>query len=428
MFYYNARYRFTVPDIEPPISGSIIAASAVSYIDLQKRKLGKFAHLKKRHLDPQLYMATVDEALDPKVVQKLGTYPWFHGNDIPQYDSDEHESPTMWKKTVGPQIVSKWTRTVPTDPATVRNAAKAAITLQISLGCEIVLLPGPLTTMADLSLQAEIEWIDAGLSVCQEMGVTIPVYATIAIAEDSLQIPPLTNSLVHSFPNQIASRDLLAGAYIVLEQSDPNNYFWTSRNPLASLLTIIDDLHRGARKKTVVNYLGTFGLVAAAVGANVWSSGYYLSQRRFSRRGSTGRAYPRYHSMALATDIGLRYDLEQIVKAGLQDKLMSPSSVDSGLRTALKAGQKPDAVAEWEYSQSNITASIEHYLELSNKAATEMSAKSATEKINWVQNWLTRAVHNVAEVNQKTSLNGTDLLHQRIWLDVFEAWRGYAKQ
>ena len=36
------------------------------------------------------------------------------------------------------------------------------------------------------------------------------------------------------------SRQVGRGLYL-LEQSDPNNYFWTSRNALASLLILVDD-------------------------------------------------------------------------------------------------------------------------------------------------------------------------------------------
>jgi hypothetical protein len=428
MYYFNARYRFAVPQINPPFSGSIIAASALALVDLQKRKLGKYPHLANRHLDPQLYMASLDEALDPKTVKKLAAYPWFHGKDVPKYDSATHETRTKWKQAYGPQLVSKWTRTACVDPAGIRQAAKAAVELQLSLGCSAILLPGPLTTMADLSLQPETDWIEAGISVCDELGVTKPIFATIAIAEDSLQAPALKNPIVHSFPNQIASRDSLAGAYIVMEQSDPNNYFWTSRNPLSSLLVIIDDLHRGAGKRVVVNYVGTFGLVATAVGATAWSSGYYLSQRRFSRKGVQGRAHPRYHSMALASDIGLKNDLKLICKAGLGEKLMTGTAADQVLRAALKVGKGPEDVPEWTYSQSNTAAAQEHYLQITSKADQEISSKNRDEQIAWVQSWLSQAADYVLQINQKTSVTATELLHQRIWLETFQEWRNYAKQ
>jgi hypothetical protein len=362
------------------------------------------------------------------LVAKLAAYPWFHGNAVPKYDSGQHGSPTKWKQTYASTLVSKWTRSVCTDAIAIRAAARSAVEMQLELGCESVLLAAPLTTMVSQTLQPETDWMDAGIDACKELGVIKPVYATIAIAEDTLQHPPLNNPLVHSFSTQIASREALTGAYLLLEQSDPNDYFWLSRNPLSSVLTIIDDLNRGANKKVIVNYLGTFGLVARAVGAEVWSSGYYLSQRKFSRRGKQGRAHPRYHSMALASDIGLKDDIERLYKAGLGHTLMTPSSADAVLRSALAAGKSPKDVAEWEYTQSNVAAATAHYIELTSRAEHELAAKNPGDRVTWVHTWLSKAVANVALINQRATLESTELLHQRIWLEVFEEWRNYAKQ
>jgi len=86
MYYFNARYRFAVPQVNPPFLGSIIAASALAPVICKKENL-EVSSSRKQAPDPQLYMASVDEALDPKTVKKLAAYPWFHGNDVPKYDS-----------------------------------------------------------------------------------------------------------------------------------------------------------------------------------------------------------------------------------------------------------------------------------------------------------------------------------------------------
>ena len=274
MYLFNARYRFTIPEITPPFGGSIIAASGLSAVDLQRRKLKKFPHLAKRYLDPQLYMAGIDEAVDAKTVSKLAAYPWFHGHAVPKYDSGQHKSAKKWKEKFEAQLAEKWTRTVCTEPSEILVAAKSAVEFQVKLDCDVVILPSPLTTITDQSLQAETAWLEAGLEACEELGISKPIFATIAISEDCLQSDPLKNALIHSYSNQISSRSELAGAYIVLEQSDKDSYFWTSRQPLLSLLILVDDLHRGARKQIIINYVGTFGLVATAAGADEWSSVY----------------------------------------------------------------------------------------------------------------------------------------------------------
>lgn len=429
MFYFNVRFKFKAPVVEPSISGSIIAASAISPVDLQKRGFAKYSHLKKRFLDPQLYMSSIDPALDSDTVAKLSAYPWFHGRGIPKYDSGEYANRKEWKKKHEPKLVSKWTRTVTTDLEGVRNAARAAVEFQQRIGCEGIILAAPLTTMVDQSLQSEVAWLDAGLEACADLNVKGPLYATIALSEDILQVPALKNQIIHSLSNQVSARSELAGAYIILEQFNPGNYFWTSKDALMSLMVLVDDLHRGASKKVIVNYLGTFGLVAAAAGAQIWSSGYYLSQRRFSRQGVMGIARPRYHSLALAGDIGLKDDLARIHDAGLAKVLMTPSHADAVLRVALTRGKTPADVPEWRYSPNNCSAAQAHYLEVVSEAASKLEVMNPPDRREWVQKWLDGAVASARTLKEK-NLNGpgTETDHQKVWQDVYKEWRDYAKQ
>lgn len=429
MYFFNARFKFKLPPLPTPISGSVVAASAISAIDLQRRKFGDHSHFARRLLDPQLYMASVDPALDPKTVEKLAAYPWFHGRAVPKYDSGQHKNRKNWKAKFKPQLVSMWTRETPSDPAEVRKAARGAVEFQVRAGWEGIILAGPLTTIADQTLQAEQKWIDAGLDACKDLKVNQPVFATIAISEALLHIPALKNQIVHSLSNVVATRAELSGAYVVLEQSDPEPYFWSEKDPLTSLLVIVDDLHRGAKKRVIVNYVGTFGLVAKAAGADLWASGYYLTQRRFSLKAKMGRAHPRYHSFALAGDVGLRNDLTALRLAGLTDELMTPTDADDVLRAAMKRGKTPEDVPQWRYAQSNCAAAQEHYLELVSKFGSQLDAMSDAQRRDWVGDWLRNAVRLVDLVKQRgPAVSTTDLQHQRVWLDVFEWWRNYAKQ
>ncbi len=429
MYYFNARFRFKVPAITPEICGSIIAASAIYPVDLQKRKFQQHPHFRSKYLDPQLYMASLDPALDPDTVARLAAYPWFHGDDVPKYKSGEHSNRTAWKKSHKPALVSKWTRAVPIETAAIQRAARAAVEFQLKMECNGIVLAAPLTTMVDQTLQAELTWLEAGLAACEQLKVTRPVYATIAISEDVLQAPALKNPIIHSLSNQVATRAGLAGAYIVFEQFDPNGYFWTSKDALMSLLILVDDLQRGANKKVVVNYFGTFGLLAKAVGADIWSSGYYLTQRRFSRKGITGRARPRYYSLALAGDIGLKEDLARIRQAGLADSLMTPTSADAVLRAALSKGKTPADVPQWKHTLGNCAAAQEHYLEIASSTGRTLESMTAAERVEWVHNWLKNSVNLIGILKQKNViLTATETNHQRVWLDVFEEWRTYAKQ
>jgi hypothetical protein len=429
MYFFNARLRFSIGATNAVIPGSIIAASAISPVDLERRKFANYPHLKRKFLDPQLYMAAVDPALDSKTVEKLSAYPWFHEGVAPKYDSGEHGTRKAWKKEHKETFVSAWTRSVPTEPNDIKAAARAAVEYQQRIGCDGVLLPVPLTTIADQTLQSELEWIEAGIEACQQLHVSSPVYATVAPSEAVLHVPALRNPIIHSLSNYIAARSELAGAYVVLEQTDPSSYFWTSKDPLMALLILTDDLCRGAGKKVIINYVGTFGFVASAVGADIWSSGYYLNQRRFSLKGKMGRAHPRYHSLPLAGDIGLKEDLPRIHDEGLAERCLSPTNADAVLRTALQQNKTPADVPEWKYRANNCTSAQEHYLEIASDTAAKLEAMSLKERQKWVAGWLQYAVH-LANVLKEKEIVGmaTDTQHQKVWFDVFREWQDYAKQ
>lgn len=374
-------------------------------------------------------MASVDAAIDPQTVSRLAAYPWFHGHDVPKYDSDEYSTRTQWKNQHKEDLLSKWTRTVPADPNAIKRAARAAVEFQLKIDCEGILLPVPLTTIADQTLQTEIAWIEAGLEACTKLRVKKPVFATVALSESVLQVAALRNPILHSLANQVAARIELAGAYVVLEQADKDSYFWTSKDALMSLLILTDDLYRGARKRVLINYAGTFGLVAKAVGAEVWSSGYYLMQRRFSLRGAMGRAYPRYHSMSLAGDIGLNEDLDRIQAGGFAGRCMTNSGADAVLRTALGRGKKIADVNEWEYRQSNCSAAQQHYLEIVSAAGADLERMSGEAVQTWVHDWLDNAVKLTRELKKRGLIGpGTTADHQQVWFDVFREWQVYAKQ
>jgi len=374
-------------------------------------------------------MSSIDPAIDSDTVAKLSAYPWFHGQSVPKYDSGQYSNRTAWKQQHKSTLVSNWTRTVPTQLKAIQKAAFAAVDFQIKLGCEGIVLAGPLTTMADQSLQSEVAWIEAGLDACEQLKVSVPVYATIALSEEVLQVPALKNPLVHGLSNQVSARGALAGAYIAFEQFDAGSYVWNSKDALLSLLIMVDDLYRGAGKHAIVNYLGSFGAVAKAAGAEVWSTGYYLTQRRFSRKAKIGRARPRYYSLPLAGDIGLEEDLGKIRDAGIMNDYLTPTAADDVLRTALKKGKSPADVPEWEYSMNNTAAAQQHYMEVASQTGSALEGMPLKERRKWVHDWLKRAVQLANTLKAKHLIGmATDVNHQQVWLDVFEEWQSYAKQ
>src|SRR5207245_9303634 len=135
------------------------------------------------------------------------------------------------------------------------------------------MLPTACATVATQHFQTETAWIDVGLAVCKELRVTLPVFATVALSDTVLRgVPPHEHPLLHTITNQIASREQLAGAYLVLEQTGDDQYVCTVRDSLMALMVVTDDLVRGASRQVIANYLRTIGAVLAGARAALLST------------------------------------------------------------------------------------------------------------------------------------------------------------
>jgi hypothetical protein len=429
MFYYNAKYTFALPGQAPAaIAGGIISAAAMPAGQLLRRSFRKFPYLQHRLFDPQVYLSNLDPHVAASTVVNLASWPWFCPGAVPEYDSDTHTSLKNWKDKYGGTLLQSWPGCAHTDSQTIADACRAAIRTQLERGCEMVILPGPLTSLATQHFVSETEWIDAGIEACKALKVSQPVLATVAISDSVLRgVDPFQNPLLHTISNQVSARPELAGVYLLPEMASENGYVCTSRDTLLSILLLIDDFVRGAGKRVVLNYVGTFGAVASAAGASVWSSGYYRGQRRLRLadfEDQIGRAMPRYHSLKLAGDIGLEHDIEEAYKQ-YGDRLLIDTRDGSTLTRALASGTYPPA--EWAYAQSNVTAAAGHYVEVAYRLG-QLATQSPEKRIDTVQRWLEGAVHWVGNL-QKIGIAGsaqTELTHQAVWLDAFGNWRTQA--
>jgi hypothetical protein len=131
----------------------------------------------------------------------------------------------------------------------------------------------------------------------------------------------------------------------------------------------------------------------------------------------------------LAGDIGLKEDLASLQHAGLADKFMTPTGADAVLRTALKRGKTPADVPEWRHGPNNCSAAQRHYLEIASDTGNKLETMPPADRRQWVHEWLRNAVYLVSVLKQKQLVSvATETDHQKVWLDVFEEWRNYAKQ
>ncbi|MDB4913924.1 MAG: hypothetical protein JWM95_1568 [Gemmatimonadetes bacterium] len=436
MFYHNTKYKFALPDGSPSgIAGGIIACSAMPSGQLIRRirkDIRKYPYLQHRLYDPQLYLAGLDPNSARGTVAKLASHQWFAHHEVPEYDSEQHGSIKQWKDMHEDALIATWRRTPVTDQTGRVAAARHAIQHQINLGCDAIILPAPLTNIASQNYQVELAWIDVGIALCREMRVSVPIYATVALSDTVLRgVDPSNNPLLHTITSQIAAREELDGAYVVVEQAGEEGYACLCRETLLSLLVLTDDLSRGASKQVVVNYMGTVGAVLVAAGATIWSSGYYLSQRRLKLvdfEDRMGLAMPRYFSLLLAGDIGLESDIGQAYAAGLGPKILSGTLSGAPLEAALAAKTFPETAPEWFYRSNNITSATAHYNEAAYKIGTILHALDSTRRVEFVERWLRTAAQLAGHVRDSGVVNSsaTNLQHQAIWLGAYQEWRTIA--
>ncbi len=435
MFYLNVRYRFALPLEAGPIAGGIIAASAMPAGQLLRRDFRKYPYLQHRLFDPQLYLAGLDPNVARESVVKLASFPWFGSHGVPEYDSEKHGTLVKWKGKYGDKLIAAWPRKPVTKAGDIAAAAREAVRYQLSLECNAIILPLPLTTVATQHFAAETEWIDAGISACKELRVTLPIYATVALSDTALRgiSEPEKNPLLASITDQIASRDQLAGAYVVLEQTGQDSYVCTIRESLLSLLLVTDDLVRGASRQVIVNYAGTFGAVLAAAGASIWASGYYRSQRRLKLadfEDDVGLARPRFFAPLLAGDVGVESELQMLFDRdrGLGDRLVPSTAGAKVVRDALEAGTFPLSSPEWAYEPNNVTAAAAHYTEVVSRLGARLRSLEPPKRVELVHRWLRGAVGLVDRIRAAGLARSThtDLVHQRVWLDAYEEWKARA--
>jgi hypothetical protein len=442
MFYHNTRHSFPLPKGSPKdVAGGIIAASAMPQPNLVRRAFAKAPYLKRRLLDPQLYLATLDKDNASNNVTKLGTYPWFRCA-VESYKSGKAGGLPKWHADQSEALLKSWPGKVATDPAEIATCASSCVQLQEELECEAIILPAPMTRQPGGAYASEAAWIDAGIAAASERRSAKQLFATVAISDSALrELDPLKNPLLQAISAQIGSRDRLAGAYIVIAQDSEDPDSWVCRNPdtLLSLLVLVDDLVRGAGKEVFIGGVGTFGAVAAAAGARIWSTGYYRSQRRLRTSDfddTNGRTVPRYFSLKLLSDIGVEHDLALLAKDPRTngkggDSVFTDTPITKELNRVLLGGGAPGDVPEWTYALGRPTAAMAHYNHCMQRISTALDLLEPEARLERMQLALTRAekvAERVGEVvtardrPDKQRTKHTDFGSQKIWRATFETW------
>lgn len=341
----------------------------------------KYPHLKRRLLDPQMYLAELNAASCRKACANLASYGWFPLTHEFPFDSSA-QTQAEWREAVAESIETAWTARVPTDGNEIDDCIRNCLTVQKQLGVEALIIPAPLTQDINTTLADELEWLERGLLLSRTIGPDLPTYASIALSDVALRGPePLSNPLLNIVLDQLTARGI-RGAYIVPVMASEDSYYFTHPHTVGALLRLCDGLKAGGVERVVVSFAGTVGLVCLAAGADAWTTGWYRGQRRMRLSDFEiveGRVVPAYYSHRLGGEFHMENDLDRAAASGFLNRIEDVTPASEGLLMALRGGGRVATVPEWEYRVGNKTASIEHFLiACSRETATAFRSRAST--------------------------------------------------
>jgi len=270
----------------------------------------------------------------------------------------------------------------------------------------------------------ELNWLDKGLTAAGDHAPGMKRIATVALSDTCLRgLDPWKNDLLTVIIDQITAR-APDGAYIVIEQANEHGYYCTHPNTVGSLLRLAYELKEGGLGRVVIGPVGIAGLLALAVGADIWSAGWYRGVRRVilsDFEDQMGMAVPTYYVHSLAGEIHLEKDLDRLQGKGLMKNIWDETPASKGLIQAVRSGRMASTVPEWKYRRSNIAAATEHFFAAAIRETVQLSGKTKKECFSYAHEWLKRAenlasnFYAVGGFNPRTELN-----HQAGWLQAFE--------
>lgn len=425
-FFWPACVTWAVPGKVDGVSGGIIYPTNLGYHTLRRRTPDKtHPHLKRRLLDPQLYLVGLDPYTCRTKCAYLVTYPWFPRKPLDSFDSSKHRQ-ADWQGMVKKNVHNLWVGQLAKKKKDITQTSHVCLQVQEDLNCESYILPSPLTVDQTTDYSTELQWLDTGLEVSKRISDAKQTLATIAISDNTLRlIKPWENELIDLIIDQVSSREP-DGAYIVLEQSHEQGYYCTHHNTIGCLLRLVHGLKTAGLKRIVVAYAGTAGFLSLLAGADTWSAGWYKSERKLKLAdiedvSGIRLAYPAYYSHSFASEFNLASDLDKAYKKGLLSDIQELTSASKLLHTALKSGKKVSKVAEWEYRPANVTAAREHFVSAAINHTAEIANLSKGELFTYGLKWLKKAKSLAEKVSRLDNLHErTEVNHQSSWYNVFK--------
>jgi hypothetical protein len=422
--FVTAQYQMSLSPTITGVAGGVIMPANVSYHSVSHRSLEKkYPHLRRRLLDPQMYLSELNAASCRKACANLASYGWFPLTRQFPFDSSA-QTQSEWRKAVAQSIETAWTGRVPTGANEIDDCIRNCLTVQQQLGVEALILPAPLTQDINSSFVDELEWLERGLLLSHAIAPDLPAYASIALSDVVLRGPePLANPLLNIVLDQLTARGI-RGAYIVPIMASEDSYYFTHPHTVGALFRLCNGLKAGGVERLLVSFAGTAGLVCLAAGADGWTTGWYRSQRRMRLSDFEiveGRVVPAYYSHPLGGEVHMESDLDRAVAGGFLSRLEDDTQASNGLLRALRAGRRVATVPEWRYGLGNKTASTEHFLIACSRETARFAALSDAALQGETTGWLQAAyalsadLQRIGPFNPRTAVN-----HQHGWLQAFE--------
>ncbi len=422
-YFWSGSVQLKLPGNVADISGGIIYPIGVGYHSLMRRDIDtKYPHLTRRLLDPQLYLVRLDPYTCRKKCAYLATYPWFPIKSFEPFNSSKHRQ-REWQNSLTKNVHKLWIGKLPKEIKKIETIIAQCLQIQANLNCENFILPSPLTVDQTTDYATELQWLDAGFKKSNQINSDIPILATIAISDSALRlIEPWQNDMIDLIIDQVSSREP-DGAYIVLEQSNEKGYYCTHHNTVGCLLRLVYGLKAAGLRRVVISYTGTAGFLCILAGADIWSSGWYKSERKLKLsdiEDSEGRAFPAYYSHNFASEIHLEDDLDDAYTKGLWPDIREITPASKPLDNALNKGRKVSDVAEWKYRSSNVTAAKEHFVYSAINHTREVSNLSRNELFTYGIDWLLKAKNIADRISQFNKRHErTAVTHQSSWYEAF---------
>lgn len=342
--------------------------------------------------DPQLYLADLDVSQSAKVCARLASFPWFGIDGLPEFDSSDM-SRTEWDQKMRTLVLKSWRGRAPEGEKATKKAAYGAIEVQSQFGCTHVILPAPLCDEREDQGESLGTWIDAGLEAAAEQDTGLPILESVPVHESTLNDSAFSaGGLLDALIDQVAAREGLDGAYIVVAQSAVGHPFETSAAVLRAYAYLSARLRASGLEIVLTNFADVFGLACVGAGASGFVTGPTQSLRRLSsavfRDDGFGLPLPSLYSHRVVAELLPESDLPRVAEKRLLGRVAEETTESASLLTALRGGVSPATIAAWAESQNNVTASQAHFLIRLIEEDRAMFRRPAADRGAVIQDWL----------------------------------------